>query len=152
MGAISSSNILTLLQTKHWKEQLFNILVALKEEYCKHWAQNMFTILSLLSTNLGKEQLFGKVVTTQASLSSLQAIHGKEQLFNILVALMEEYCKHWAQNMFTILALLSTNLGKEQLFGKVVITKVSLSSLQAIHGKEQLFNILHAIEDKVKYS
>jgi hypothetical protein len=45
---------------------------------------------------------------------------------------MEEYCKHWAQNMFTILSLLSTNLGKEQLFGKVVTTKVSLSSLQAI--------------------
>jgi hypothetical protein len=87
MGAVSLSNILTLLQTKHVKEQLFNILVALMEEYCKHWAQNMLTILSLLSTNLGKEQLFGKVVTTQASLSSLQAIHGKEQLFNILHAI-----------------------------------------------------------------
>jgi hypothetical protein len=57
-----------------------------------------------------------------------------------------------AQNMFTILSLLSTNLGKEQLFGKVVTTKVSLSSLQAIHGKEQLFNLLHAIGDKVKHS
>jgi hypothetical protein len=87
MGAVSLSNILTLLQTKHVKEQLFNILVALMEEYCKHWAQNMFKILSLLSTNLGKEQLFDKVVTTQASLSSLQAIHGKEQLFNILHAI-----------------------------------------------------------------
>jgi hypothetical protein len=42
MGAMSSSNILTLLQTKHLKEQVFNILVALMEEYCKHWAQNMF--------------------------------------------------------------------------------------------------------------
>jgi hypothetical protein len=87
MGAFSLSNILTLLQTKHLKEQLFNILVALMEEYCKHWAQNMFTILSLLSTNLGKEQLFGKVVTTKVSLSSLQAIYGKEQLFNILHAI-----------------------------------------------------------------
>jgi hypothetical protein len=27
-----------------------------------------------------------------------------------------------------------------------------LSSLQAIHGKEKLFNILHAIGDKVKHS
>jgi hypothetical protein len=69
-----------------------------------------------------------------------------------LVALMEEYCKHWAQNMFKILSLLSKNLGKEQLFSKVVTTKVSLSSLQAIHEKEQLFNIFHAIEDKVKHS
>jgi hypothetical protein len=48
--------------------------------------------------------------------------------------------------------LLSTNLGKEQLFDKVVTTQASLSSLQAIHGKEQLFNILHAIGDKVKHS
>jgi hypothetical protein len=93
MGAVSLSNILTLLQTKHLKEQMFNILVALMEEYCKHWAQNMFKILSLLSTNLGKEQLFGKVVTTQVSLSSLQAIHGKEQLFNILHA-MGDKVKH----------------------------------------------------------
>jgi hypothetical protein len=84
MGANSSLNIITLLQTKHVKEQLFNNLVALMEEYYKHWAQNMFKMLSLLSTNLGKEQLFDKVVTTQESLSSLQAIHGKEQLFNIL--------------------------------------------------------------------
>jgi hypothetical protein len=87
MGAFSLSNIITLLQTKHLKEQVFNILVALMEEYCKHWAQNMFTILSLLSTNLGKEQLFGTVVTTKVSLSSLQVIHGKEQLFNILHAI-----------------------------------------------------------------
>jgi hypothetical protein len=87
MGAISFSNIITLLQTKHLKEQVFNILVALIEEYCKHWAQNMFKIISLLSTNLGKEQLFGKVVTTKVSLSSLQEIHGKEQLFNILHAI-----------------------------------------------------------------
>jgi hypothetical protein len=87
MGAVSLSNIVTLLQTKHWKEQVFNILVALMEEYCKHLAQNMFKILSSLSTNLGKEQLFGKVVTTQASLSSLEAIHGKEQSFNILHAI-----------------------------------------------------------------
>jgi hypothetical protein len=87
MGAISSSNILTLLQTKHLTEQVFNILVALMEEYCKHCAQNMFTILSLLSTNLGKEQLFGMVVTTKVSFSSLPAIHGKEQLFNILHAI-----------------------------------------------------------------
>jgi hypothetical protein len=87
MGAFSLSKILTLLQTKHVKELLFNILVALMEEYCKHWAQNMFKILSLLSTNLGKGQLFDKVVRTQASLSSLQAIHGKEQLFNILHAI-----------------------------------------------------------------
>jgi hypothetical protein len=87
MVAFSFSNILTLLQTKHWKEQLFNILVALMEEYGKHWAQNMFKILSLLSTNLGKEQLFDKVITTQALLSSLQAIHGKEKLFNILHAI-----------------------------------------------------------------
>jgi hypothetical protein len=42
MGGFSLSNILTLLQTKHWKEQLFNIVVALMEEYCKHCAQNMF--------------------------------------------------------------------------------------------------------------
>jgi hypothetical protein len=68
MGAFSLSKILTLLQTKHW-------------------AQNMLKILSMLSTNLGKGQLFDKVVTTQASLSSLQAIHGKEQLFNILHAI-----------------------------------------------------------------
>jgi hypothetical protein len=87
MGAFSLSNIITLLQTKNLKEQVFNILVALMEEYCKHWTQNMFKILSLLSTNLGKEQLFDKVVTTQASLSSLQAIHGKEQLFNVLHAI-----------------------------------------------------------------
>jgi hypothetical protein len=87
MGAFSLSNILTLLQSKHLKKQLFNILVALMEEYCKHWAQNMFTIFSLLSTNLGKEQSFGKVVTTKVSLASLQAIHGKEQLFNILHAI-----------------------------------------------------------------
>jgi hypothetical protein len=87
MGGFSFSNIVTLLQTKHLKEKVFNILVALMEEYCKHWAQNMFTILALLSTNLGTEQLFDKVVTTQASLSSLQAIHGKEQLFNILHAI-----------------------------------------------------------------
>jgi hypothetical protein len=87
MGAFSLSNIITLLQTKHWKEQLFNILVALIEEYCKHLTQNMFKILSMLSTNLGEEQLFGKVVTTKVSLSSLQAIHGKEQLFNILHAI-----------------------------------------------------------------
>jgi hypothetical protein len=87
IGAFSLSNILTLLQTKHLKEQVFNILVALMEEYCNHYAQNMFKILSLLSTNLGKEQLFGKVVTTQASLSLLQAIHGKDQLFNILHAI-----------------------------------------------------------------
>jgi hypothetical protein len=78
MGAFSFANILTLLQTKHFKEQVFNILVALMEEYCKHCAQNMCKILSLLSTNLAKEQLFDKVVTTQASLSSLQAIHEKE--------------------------------------------------------------------------
>jgi hypothetical protein len=87
MGAFSFSNIVTLLQNKHLKEQVFNILVALMEEYCKHWAQNMFTILSFLSTNLGKEQLFGKVVTTKVLLSLLQAIHGKEQLFNILHAI-----------------------------------------------------------------
>jgi hypothetical protein len=64
MGAFSFSKMLTLLQTKHLKEQSFNILVALMEEYSKHCAQNMFKILSLLSTNLGKEQLFNKVVTT----------------------------------------------------------------------------------------
>jgi hypothetical protein len=87
MGAVSLSNIVTLLQTKHLKEQLFNILVASMEEYCKHCAQIIFKILSLLSTNLGKEQLFGKVVTTKVSLSSLQAIHGKDQLFNILHAI-----------------------------------------------------------------
>jgi hypothetical protein len=87
MGAFSLSDILTLLQTKHLKEQVFNILVALMEEYYKHCAQNMFKILSLLSTNLRKEQLFSKVVTTKVSLSSLQAIHGKEQLFNILHAI-----------------------------------------------------------------
>jgi hypothetical protein len=87
MGAFSLSNILTLVQTNYLKEQLFNILVALMEEYCKHCAQNMFKITSSLSTNLGKEQLFGKVVTTKVSLLSLQAIHGKEQLFNILHAL-----------------------------------------------------------------
>jgi hypothetical protein len=87
MGAFSLSNIITLLQTKHWKEQLFNILVALMEEYCKHCAQNIFKSLSLLSTNLGKEQLFDTVVTTKVSLSSLQAIYGKEQLFNILHAI-----------------------------------------------------------------
>jgi hypothetical protein len=87
MGVFSLLNILTLLQTKHLKEQMFNILVALMEEYCKHWAQNMFKILSLLLTNLGKEQLFGKVVTTKVSLSLLQAIHGKEQFFNILHAI-----------------------------------------------------------------
>jgi hypothetical protein len=87
MGAFSLSNIITLLETKHLKEQVFNILVALMEEYCKHWAQNIFKILSFLLTNLGKEQLFDKVVTTQASLSSLQAIHEKEQLFNILHAI-----------------------------------------------------------------
>jgi hypothetical protein len=87
MGAFSLSNIITLLKTKHLKEQLFNILVALMEEYCKHSAQNMSKILSLLSINLGKEQLFGKVVTTKVSLSSLQGIHGKEQLFNILDAI-----------------------------------------------------------------
>jgi hypothetical protein len=84
MGAFSFAKILTLWQTKNWKEQSFNILVTLMGEYCKHYAQNMFKILSLLSKNLGKEQLFDKVVTTQASFSSLQAIHGKEQLFNIL--------------------------------------------------------------------
>jgi hypothetical protein len=39
MGAISLSNILSLLQTKHLKEQVFKNLVALMEEYCKHWAQ-----------------------------------------------------------------------------------------------------------------
>jgi hypothetical protein len=61
-------------------------------------------------------------------------------------------CKHFAQNMFKILFLLSTNLGKEQLFDKVVTTQASLSSLQAIHGKEQLFNILHAMGEKVKHS
>jgi hypothetical protein len=82
----------------------------------------------------------------------LQTKHLKEQVFNIFVALMEEYCKHWAQNIFKILSLLSTNLGKEQLFDKVVTTKVSLSSLQAIYGKEQLFNILHAIGDNLKHS
>jgi hypothetical protein len=71
MGAFSLSNIITLLQTKHLKEQVFNILVALMEEYCKHWAENIFKILSLLSTNLGKEQLFDKVVTTKVSLPSL---------------------------------------------------------------------------------
>jgi hypothetical protein len=65
---------------------------------------------------------------------------------------MEEYYKHWAQKKVKILSLLSKNLGKEQLFDKVVTTKVSLSSLQAIHGKEQFFNILHAIGDKVKHS
>jgi hypothetical protein len=87
MGAISFTSILTSLQTKHWKEQVFNILVALMGEYCKHLAQNMFNILSWFSTNLGKVQLFIKVVTTQAlASSSLQAIHGKEQLFNILQA------------------------------------------------------------------
>jgi hypothetical protein len=86
IGAFSFLNILTLLETKHWKEQLFNILVALMEEYYKHCAQNMFKILSLLSKNLGEEKLFDKAVTTQASLSSLQAIHGKEQFFNILHA------------------------------------------------------------------
>jgi hypothetical protein len=64
MGAISWISILSLLQTKHWKEQLFNSLVALIGEYCKHLAQNMFKVLTLLSTNLGKEQLFDKVVTT----------------------------------------------------------------------------------------
>ena len=91
MGAISFTSTLTLLQTKHWKEQVFNILVALMGEYCKHLEQNMFNILALLSTNLGKEQLVGKVVTTQASLSlSLQAIHGKEQLFDILQAIGEK--------------------------------------------------------------
>jgi hypothetical protein len=90
MGAFSFSNIVTLLQTKHWKEQFFNIFVALMEEYCKHCAQNMFNNLSLLLTNLGKEQLFGKVGTTKVSLSSLQAIHGKEQLFNILHAIVEK--------------------------------------------------------------
>jgi hypothetical protein len=92
MGAISFTSILTSLQTKHWKEQVFNILVALMGEYCKHLAQNMFNILALLSTNLGKEQLFIKVVTTQALASSisLQAIHGKEQLFNILQAIGEK--------------------------------------------------------------
>jgi hypothetical protein len=33
MGAISFTSTLTLWQTKHWKEQLFNILVALMGEY-----------------------------------------------------------------------------------------------------------------------
>jgi hypothetical protein len=99
MGANSSSNILTLLQTKHLKEQVFNISVALMEEYCKHWAQNLLTILSLLSINLGKEQLFSKVVTTKVSLSSLQAIHGKEQLFNILHAI-EDKVKYSELSMF----------------------------------------------------
>jgi hypothetical protein len=61
---------------------------------------------------------------------------------------MEDYCKHYAQNMLKILSLLSTNLGKEQLFDKIVITQASLSSLQAIHGKEKLLNILHAIGGK----
>jgi hypothetical protein len=70
----------------------------------------------------------------------------------MLAALMEEYCKHCAQNMFKILSLLLINRGKEQLFDKVVTTQASLSSLQAIHGKEQLFNILHAIGGKVKHS
>jgi hypothetical protein len=84
---MSFTNILILLQTKHWKQQLFNILVTLMEDYCKHYAQNMLKILSLLSTNLGKEQLFDKIVITQASLSSLQAIHGKEKLLNILHAI-----------------------------------------------------------------
>jgi hypothetical protein len=93
MGAISFTSILTLLQTKHWKEKVFNILVALMGEYCKHIAQNMFNILSWLSTNLGKEQLFIKVVTTQASMSSLQSTHGKEKLFDKLHA-MGDILKH----------------------------------------------------------
>jgi hypothetical protein len=71
MGGISFISILTVLQTMHWKEQLFHILVALMRDSCKHFAQNIFKILSLLSTNLGKEQLFDKVVTTQLSVSSL---------------------------------------------------------------------------------
>jgi hypothetical protein len=48
MWAILFTGILTLLQTKHRKEQLFNIFVALMGEYCKHFAQNMFKVLSLL--------------------------------------------------------------------------------------------------------
>jgi hypothetical protein len=95
MGAFSFSNILTLLQTKHLKDQLFNILVVLMEEYCKHCAQNMFKIVSLLSTNLRKEQLFGKVVTTKVSFPSLQAIHEKEQLFNILHAIGGKVKHSW---------------------------------------------------------
>src|SRR3954452_23803169 len=92
MGEISFTSTLTLLQTKHWKEQLFIILDARIEEYCKHLAQNMFKVLVLLSTNIGKEQLSIEFVTTwHASRSStLEAIHGKQQLFNILQATMEE--------------------------------------------------------------
>src|SRR4051812_257993 len=112
MGAISLTSTLTLLQIKHWKEQVFIILDAKMEEYCKHLVQNMFKVLSLLSINIEKEQLFIEFVTTwQASLSSsLQAIHGKEKLFNILQATLEGISK------FSWKALLS-------------------SSLEAIHGK-----------------
>jgi hypothetical protein len=94
MGAISLSSIHTFLQTKHWKEQFLKILDATMGENCKHLLQSMFKVLLLLSTNIGKDQLFIKFVRTkQVSLSSLQTKHVKEQLFNILHA-MGEKVKH----------------------------------------------------------
>jgi ferric iron reductase protein FhuF len=58
MEAISLSIIQTLLQTKHCKEQVINILDATMGEYCKHSWQNMFMVIVWLLTNIGKEQLF----------------------------------------------------------------------------------------------
>jgi hypothetical protein len=95
IGAISFSSIQALLQTKHMKEHLFNTLDATMGENCKHLLQSMFkVVVSWLSTNIGKEQLFFKFVTSQqASFLSLQATHVKEQLCNILHA-MGEKVKH----------------------------------------------------------
>jgi hypothetical protein len=45
MGEISFSIIQALLQTKHWKEQLFNILDATMGENCKHLLQSMFKVV-----------------------------------------------------------------------------------------------------------